>query len=92
LLSLGTREGSATFLERTPTAQLDRRQDSDMQGGGMLIDHGSRLRAPVADRVVEVERGDAMFAKGAGEGGIAVRRFGCVVSHALIVTLSARRD
>jgi hypothetical protein len=33
-----------------------------------------------------------MFAKGAGEGGIAVRRFGCVISHALIVTLSARID
>ena len=47
----------------------------------MLIDPCCRLGAPVADRVAEVERCDAMLAKGTLERGRAVHRFGGVISH-----------
>jgi hypothetical protein len=53
----------------------------------MLIDGCRRLRAAVTIYVVEIEGGDAMFAEGAFEGGAAVHRFGCVISHIFIVVL-----
>jgi hypothetical protein len=51
----------------------------------MLIDPCCRLCAPVADRVAEVERCDAMLAESALERGRAVHRFGSVISHKSIV-------
>jgi hypothetical protein len=53
----------------------------------MLIDGSCGLRAAVATSVVEIESGDAMFAKGAGKGGATIHRFGCVISHVFIVVL-----
>jgi hypothetical protein len=47
----------------------------------MLIDRSCRLRAAVAIRDVEIERGNAMLAEGAFESGPAVHRFGSVMSH-----------
>jgi hypothetical protein len=53
----------------------------------MLIYHCCRLRAAVAIRDVEIESRDAMLAEGAFEGGAAVHRFGCVISHIFIVVV-----
>jgi hypothetical protein len=53
----------------------------------MLIDHCCRLGSTVAIRAVEIEGGDAMLAKGTGECGPAIHRFGSVISHTFIVVL-----
>jgi hypothetical protein len=58
----------------------------------MLIDHRCRLRAAVAIGDVEIEGADAMLAERAFERGAAVHRFGCVISHILIVVLRFVRD
>jgi hypothetical protein len=52
-----------------------------MQQSSVLIDGGCCLCTAVAAGVVEIERGDTMFAEGAGEEGAAVHRFGGVISH-----------
>jgi hypothetical protein len=52
-----------------------------MQRGCMFIDPGCRLRAPVANRVAEVQGCNAVLAKSALERGRTVHRLGCVVSH-----------
>ena len=53
----------------------------------MLIYPCCRLCAAVAIRVLEIERGDAMLTEGACEGGAAIHRSGCVISHILMVVL-----
>jgi len=53
----------------------------------MLIHRRCRLRAAVAVRALEIEGGDAMLAEGACEGGAAIHRFGCVMSHLFMVVL-----
>jgi hypothetical protein len=47
----------------------------------MLIYPCCRLCAAVAIRLLKIEGGDAMLAEGASEGGAAIHRFGCVISH-----------
>jgi hypothetical protein len=47
----------------------------------MLIYPCCRLCAAVAIRLLEIEGGDAMLAEGTCEGGAAIHRFGCVISH-----------
>jgi len=54
----------------------------------MLVDGGRRLGSAVADDVVEIEGGDAVFAESASEGGAAIHRFGGVISHVVILVLS----
>ena len=46
-----------------------------------------RLCAAVAICFLEIERGDAMLTEGACEGGAAIHRFSCVISHIFIVVL-----
>ncbi len=53
----------------------------------MLIDGSCCLGTAIAIGVVEIERSDAMFAEGTGEGGAAVHRLGGVISHIFIVVL-----
>ena len=53
----------------------------------MLIDHGRRLSTTIALCAVEIQRGYAMLAESALEGGAAIHRFGCVISHIFIVVL-----
>jgi hypothetical protein len=58
----------------------------------MLIDHSCRLGAAIALRDVEIESSDAVLAEGTFEGGTAVQRFGCVISHiSSVVFLSVQR-
>ena len=56
----------------------------------MLIYHCCCLRAAVSIHAVEIEGGDAMLAEGACEGGAAIHRFGCVISHIFNDSLSNR--
>ena len=58
-----------------------------MQQGSMLIDHRCRLRPAVAIRDAEIQGSDVMLTESALEGGAAVHRFGCVISHIFIVVL-----
>ena len=53
----------------------------------MLIDRCCRLRPAVAVHAFEIEGGDAMLAEGAFEGGAAIDRFSCVISHFFMVVL-----
>jgi hypothetical protein len=52
-----------------------------MQQGNMLIDRCCRLRTAVAIHAFEIKDGHPVLAEGAFEGGAAVPRFGCVISH-----------
>lgn len=51
----------------------------------MLINRRCGLRAAVAVRAVEIEGRHTLLAEATFEGGPAVRRFGCVISHTFIV-------
>jgi hypothetical protein len=53
----------------------------------MLVYPCCRLCAAVAIRFLEIEGGDAMLAEGACEGGAAIHRFGCVISHIFMLVL-----
>src|ERR1700688_2597819 len=53
----------------------------------MVIYRCCRLRAAVAMRAVEIERGDTMLAEGACEGDAVIPRFGSVISHIFMVVL-----
>jgi hypothetical protein len=53
----------------------------------MLIYRCCRLCAAVAIRALEIEGGDAMLAEGSCEGGAAIHRFSCVISHLFMVVL-----
>ena len=64
-------------------ARLGGRQGAHVQQRRVLIDHGGRLSAAIALGTVKIQRGHAMLAEGAFEGGSAVDRFGGVVSHNL---------
>ena len=52
-----------------------------MRQGNMLFHRRCRLRSAAAIRDPEIEGGDAMLAEGACEGGAAIHRFGCAISH-----------
>ena len=58
-----------------------------MQRSSMLINHCCRLRAAVAIRAVEIERGDAVLTEGAFGRGAAARRRDYVISHTVTVPL-----
>jgi hypothetical protein len=60
---------------------------SQMQQESMLVYPCCRLCAAVAIRFLEIKGGDAMLAEGACEGGAAIHRFGCVISHIFMVVL-----
>ena len=78
---------TARISKRAAATQLDWHPRPHVQCGRMLIDRSCRLGAAVAIRVVEIQGGDAMFTEGAFEGGAAVHRFGCVISHTFSVVL-----
>src|SRR5450755_3828441 len=59
-----------------------------MQRSRVLIHRGGRLRAPVADRAVEIQGGDRVRAQRTAECDAAVHRFGGVIPHKSIVVLS----
>lgn len=52
---------------------------------GMLIHGLCRLSTAVTIRAVEIQRADAMSAGNALESDASVHRFGCVISHLVIV-------
>src|SRR5579863_6958621 len=62
-------------------AQLHGHPRPHMQCGCVLIDRCRRLGTAVPIQVVEIQGIDAMFAESAFEGGAAIHRFGCVISH-----------
>jgi hypothetical protein len=61
-----------------------------MRFSGMLIHRFCRLRAPVAMRGVEIQRADAVLAGDTLESDAAIHRFGCVMSHNVIVAASSQ--
>src|SRR5882757_10484864 len=63
-----------------------------MRFRGVLIHRLGCLRAAVAVRGVEFQRTDAMFAGDTLESDAAVHRFGCVVSHSIIVAANPRNS
>jgi hypothetical protein len=52
---------------------------------GMLVHCLGRLSTAVTIRAVEIQRADAMSAGNALERDASVHRFGCVISHIVIV-------
>jgi hypothetical protein len=61
-----------------------------VQQRSVLINRGCGLCAPITVQTIEVERGDGMLAECTFEGGAAVQRFGCVVSHVFNCSPSTR--
>ncbi len=77
-------------LKRTPAAHFGGNRQPHMQQGGVLINRGCGLCAPITVEAIEIERGDGMLAECTFESGAAIKRFGCVVSHVFNCSPSIR--
>jgi len=71
--------------KRATAIELIRYRRRQVGHGNMLVDRCCGLRAAIAVQAAEIKSSHAPLAEGAFECGAAVERFGCVISHFLIV-------